>query len=381
MNLELGLRVLGSIMEWDDDRAHEEFRRLRLMASLKYDGYRDFEAGVRFIESLASWLQQFLPKERSTAYDFVINRLVYIGPSEMEKLVAQLYTNYVRPELIASVAQKLDIPRHSVLTNAAAQAEIDKLRRQTLFLGLSDGARVDYIRHHNVGLISNEQVVGTTQLDTAKWSDLLDELQRDLTDGEARFRAAYLIDDFAATGTSFFRVDQETGAIKGKLVKFAASVRRAEHALARKIFDDDYRLFIHHYVGTAKAKSELNDRLRGASDLLAADGLTTLPETTYGMTLPETLPLDAANPADEAFLALANKYYDDSIHTRHTRVGGTADMRLGYGGCALPLVLDHNTPNNSLPLLWAETSGRPAEGEQSAAPAMRPLFRRRQRHA
>lgn len=381
MNLELGLRVLGSVMEWDDDRARDEFRRLRLMASLKYDGYRDFEAGVRFIESLASWLQQFRPGERAVAYDFVIARLVYIGPSEMEKLVAQLYTNFVRPELMASVALQLDIPRYSVLMNAAAHAEIDKLRRRTLFLGLSDGARVDYIRHHNVGLISNEQVVGTTQLDTEKWRDLLKELQRDTDDGESRFRAAYLIDDFAATGTSFFRVDRETGEIKGKLVKFASSVRSAEQALERKIFDDDYRLFIHHYVGTSKAKLELDQRLQESADLLAAKGLARVPETSYGMTLPESLPLDDSNPADEAFLKLVDEYYDDSIHTRHTRVGGTADMKLGYGGCALPLVLDHNTPNNSLPLLWAETTGRPAEGEQAAVPAMRPLFRRRQRHA
>ena len=44
-------------------------------------------------------------------------------------------------------------------------------------------------------------------------------------------------------------------------------------------------------------------------------------------------------------------------------------------GCALPVVLEHNTPNNSIPLLWAETAG--ADG----AHAMEPLFFRRDRHA
>jgi hypothetical protein len=32
-------------------------------------------------------------------------------------------------------------------------------------------------------------------------------------------------------------------------------------------------------------------------------------------------------------------------------VGGT-DGRLGFAGCALPLVLSHNTPNNAVYLLW-----------------------------
>ena len=42
------------------------------MARLKYDGYRDFRAGMRFIEGLVTWLRQFkLPQERETACEFV----------------------------------------------------------------------------------------------------------------------------------------------------------------------------------------------------------------------------------------------------------------------------------------------------------------------
>ncbi|WP_137123436.1 phosphoribosyltransferase-like protein [Segeticoccus rhizosphaerae] len=379
MNPDLGLRVLGSVMAWDDDKAHVEFQRLRLMAALKYDGYRDFEAGVRFIESLASWLQQFGLGQREVAYEFVMNRLVYIGPSEMEKLVSQFYSNVVHPEILSAVADEMGVPRYALLSNEEARQRIARLRRRTLFLGLSDGARVDYIRHQNVGLISNEQVVGSTQLDSAKWADLLDELQKWLDDGEATFRAVYLIDDFAATGTSFFRLD-ETGKAKGKLYKFAASVRNAQTTLSRRVFGDDYEVFIHHYVGTAKACKELAQRLRGAQQVLTEAGLPPKVRTTYGLLLPDWLPLNADNPEDRAFLDLADQYYDHSIHTKHTEVGGTQDMKLGYGGCALPVILDHNTPNNSMPLLWAETVGAPEDGENPPVPAMRPLFRRRQRH-
>lgn len=54
VNEQLGLRTLAGIMSWDDDRAHDEFQWLKLMARLKYDGYGDFRAGMRFIESLAT---------------------------------------------------------------------------------------------------------------------------------------------------------------------------------------------------------------------------------------------------------------------------------------------------------------------------------------
>ena len=76
MNQELGLRVIGQIMNWTDDRARQEFDWLKLMARLKYDGYREFQAGMRFIESLATWLQQFKQNERETAYAFVRRTLV-----------------------------------------------------------------------------------------------------------------------------------------------------------------------------------------------------------------------------------------------------------------------------------------------------------------
>ena len=57
-----------------------------------------------------------------------------------------------------------------------------------------------------------------------------------------------------------------------------------------------------------------------------------------------------------AFLELTDRYYDSSIENKHTRVAGT-DAKLGFGQCALPLILEHNTPNNSIALIWADTPG------------------------
>jgi hypothetical protein len=96
--------------------------------------------------------------------------------------------------------------------------------------------------------------------------------------------------------------------------------------------------------------------------------------------LPVDLPIDrSGGERYEDFIALTNTYYDPKIETKHTGVGGVTHLGLGYGGCALPLVLDHNTPNNAIALLWAETDGGDRNGLQ--VPPMRPLFRRRQRHA
>ena len=96
------------------------------------------------------------------------------------------------------------------------------------------------------------------------------------------------------------------------------------------------------------------------------------------MALPANLPIDSDPKSYADFLKLTQTYYDPIIRTKHTDIGGVSHLGLGYGGCALPLVLEHNTPNNSIALLWAETDGSGRDG--NCTPAMRPLFRRRQRH-
>ena len=153
-----------------------EFLWLRLMARLKYDGYRDFQAGMRFIESLATWLQQFKPEERETAYAFVRHTLVYIGPSEIHRLVEQFYPRTVWTRLITTIAEERGLPEYRVLADPDARVATDRLRRQTLFMGLSDGARIDIVRHSNSGLLSNEQLVVATQVDKDKWQDLLKKI-------------------------------------------------------------------------------------------------------------------------------------------------------------------------------------------------------------
>lgn len=374
MNQELGLRVLADIMEWSDERAREEYQWLRMMARLKYDGYRDFQAGMRFIESLATWLQQFALDEREIAYAFVRHKLVYISPAELQKLVELFYPKTIWDRLVAMVAAKRGIPTFKVLANAEGQADVERLRRQTLIMGLSDGARIDGIRHGNVGRLSNEQLVLATQLDTEKWQDLLENLREDTKDPECRFRLVYLVDDFTATGTSFFAYKEEAAKWSGKLSRFKKSIKLAREGLGEDPFADDWELCVHHYVGSAEVVGAIRDRIDQAASFLKNDSWAREVHISFGNVLPESLPVATDRVDDEDFIRLTRDYYDPAIETKHTRKGGVDHLGLGYGACGLPLVLNHNTPNNAVALLWAETAGT------DSVPAMRPLFRRRQRH-
>lgn len=373
----LALRVLSRIMDWDDEEANTEFAWLRMMARLKFDGYRDFQAGMRFIESLATWLQQFSQSDRRVAYNFLRHKLIYISPLEKRRLAEQFYSQVVFDRITRIVANKLSIPRYLVLSNSAARSAVKKLQRETLVMGLSDGARLDIVRHANVGRLSNEQVVPTTQIDAGKWQDLLSELRAESNDPKALFSLVCLVDDFTASGTSFLRFNSAKQKWTGKIVRFEESLRNAvEQNQGLPVLSEDWHLSIHHYISSAKADATINDSLAKAASAFKGVNWASKTTITYGHLFSEQV---CINPkTDPEIVQLTQDYYNDSIQTKHTDKGGVKHLGLGYAGCALPVVLEHNTPNNSLALLWAETQDTNKSG--TVAHAMQPLFRRRQRH-
>lgn len=366
MNQDFILGRLSEIMGWDTDLARQEFNWLRLMSRMKYDGYHDFLAGARFIESLADWLQQFESSERQAAYGLVRNWLVYVSAAEMNHLVELFYPETVLWQIQKTVADRLKIPNYLVWATEESRALYRRLLRQTLFVELSDGARIDLFRRANAGHINNEQIMTAPRMNEQKWEEVLADLRRDLNDAEAQFAFVFLVDDFIASGTTLVR--EESGAWKGKLAKFWCDVQ----AVLATHFEPNWRLGVHHYLATHRATAAVDERHRQALAQLGAGNWFDNVTFTFGAILAEDLPLDADRHA--AFLPLTNKYYDRSIETRHTELGGTG-AQLGFGACALPLILEHNTPNNSVALLWADTDG------DAGQHAMRPLFRRRQRHA
>ncbi len=366
MKQDFILGKLAEIMQWDTEQARTEFAWLRLMAQMKYDGYQDFLAGARFVESLADWLQQFSAiEERVTAYDFVRETLVYFSTAEMNHLVELFYPEDVVWRLQQTVARREDIPTWQVWARASSRKMFERLRRQSLFIELSDGARIDVFRRANV-VISNEQAVTAPRFNKEKWDELLDDLRKDLGDSKACFAFIFLMDDFVGSGTTLLRKKPD-GKWAGKLFRFWEDVE----AIAASHFEPDWTLCVHHYLATARARKAVQER---NAEIFKERGETRWfknVQFSFGSTLPEDFPITPESHG--SFLALAEKYYDKDIESRHTRVA-SLDVKLGFGQCALPLILEHNSPNNSVALLWADTQGK--EGRH----AMRPLFRRRQRH-
>lgn len=240
-----------------------------------------------------------------------------------------------------------------------------------MFVGLSDGSRIDILRRANSRRLSTEQVVPMLNIDIGKWEDLSEKLTKECPN--AKFERVVLIDDFTASGTTFIR--EKDGVWKGKLHTFNKMVRDAQKQLGDAFpIAQRFHLHVHHYVSSFQARTALQERIDDARARWSEawfDEVT----ITEGLLLPETLKLTPEQDAE--MLDLCDRYYDNALYMRlkkHCDEAGQSDMRLGYANCALPIVLDHNTPNNSIPLLWAETIG--GDGIHP----MRPLFHRRDRH-
>lgn len=379
----LALNLVADVMKWDNEVATEEYAWLRLMSAMKYDGYSDFRAGVRFLESLVSWLRHFAEADRPAAYAFIKKRLVYISTLEMQRVIETFIPEIVTPYLRRCVGEDLGIKPYEVWKTAEGAAAFKTRLRRCLFVGLSDGSRIDVLRRANAGRLSQEQVIPMMNVDDDKWKSLASDLKDELG-AEARFDDVYLIDDFTASGTTFIRFPD--GKPKGKLYKFEKIVQDAKKRLESDFpLAEGYTIHIHHYVSTAQAHDALNERLAEANDKLKSKSFGNS-LITEGMQLPNDLRIATIDKAtriatpthdgDGPIVDLCGRYYDHDLFKRlekHCREAGQEDMKYGYADCALPLILEHNTPNNAIPLLWAETEGK--HGQQ-----MHPLYFRRDRH-
>jgi hypothetical protein len=359
VQIDLALDVLSDIMGWDFERCRTEYAWLRLMAKFKYDEYRDFVAGMRFFESLADWLQQFPISEREDAYQFLKKHLLFFSATEMQHLVELFYPDVVRARILAQVAEHANIPPYMVWSRTESVTLYRQFLRKSLFFGLSDGARIDTFRRTTAGIVSNEQVMLATEISEAKWTQVLRKLREESEDKDARFRTIFLIDDFNATGTT----------LNGKLDRFWENLK--QYGIQKSHMEPDWLLHVHHYTCTSDAATKAETTNAAIAASRPDDWFRNV---RFSHSLKLSTHLKVTQSTAGGFWHAIQTYYDPSIETDHTRKGGFKDVKLGFGYCALPLILEHNTPNNSIPLLWAETEG------ENGAHAMRPLFRRRQRH-
>ena len=363
----LAERLLAQVMGWAPEDVARERPDLQALATYKYDEYQQFSPGMRFVESLAVWLSQFKTvNERRIAYEFIKTNLIFCSSAEMNHLVSITYPDHIRPLLLRRAAQDAVIDNHFV-SKIAAHTAFKLRQRQCLFLGLSDGARIDVFRRSNSPDLTHEQILQTYEVSQTRVDELLDRLSADvstLLGGEApeemrRFRTIVLLDDFSGSGLTYLRPG-DAGSFGGKIGGFYRSLMVAEGPARRLVDIRRVEIIVVLYMATDQAQSHLKTLSKEVWDPLGVEHSVKVIH-----------PLNSSiclHPNDGNVMgALVETYYDAVIEDHHTKIGGT-DLKYGFARCGLPLVLSHNTPNNSLSLLWADSK------------KMRALFPRVSRH-
>ena len=351
MKDELAEKLLVTVLDWDGIRSKEELPCLQNLARYKYDEYQQFAPGMRFVESLTRWLFQFEREHRETAYQFVREKLIFCSSLEIEHLVGMANRDRIRPHLVQSAAEECGCdPRHIARIVNSTQFRIRL--RQCLFLGLSDGARIDMFRRANNFDLSHEQILQTHELSDDRIDMLLDNLKEDLhqlsgddVPPDPVFRTVVLLDDFSASGLSYYMPNGD-GSIGGKIARFHKVISNPTEALSRLFHLKETEVFIVLYVASEQARQHLQNYSRRIWEESVAHVHVEVVQL-----LPNSIRMTSNNCGH--LHDLIREYYDESIHDEHLKRGGTADARYGFAACGLPLVMHHNTPNNSIALLWS----------------------------
>ena len=348
-------QLLSRIMKWEDNKIVEELPKIQFMAEMKYDHYDQFMPGTRFLGSLSKWLSNFDEEERNVMYDFVKNKLIFISSSQMTYLITLLYKKCVSSALALKTAQKMEIPPYRI-NEIKKSVDYKREKRLSLFIGLSDGAHMDVVRR--VGGLSNEQVLTNYYPDNDKLVDmkkelLSDSLLKELDESAKKFNSLYLIDDFTASGTSFIRKDIDQ--YKGKLTKIIDKFFNSKvNEKSRELLLPNVDIHIIFCLATQCAISHIENLL---SEFIKSRGLEE--RISFDVRCVQIIPNRVAdeikNDTTLVDIIKKEKYINKkNVGTKSYKVGHGEQEYFGYGDGALPLVLSHNTPNNSILVVWQD---------------------------
>jgi hypothetical protein len=368
LKTSLANQLLGKLVELDEATEAELVPKLTTMAELKWDTYEGFRAGQRFMESLARWLQGFDQTTRTRWLEFLLTRLVFISAAEIDHLIAVAYPDVIRPAVLERVAAASGIPRHRK-AQLVSTPEFKVEQRRILVFALSDGARLDVLRRNSA--LSHEQFIPQLAVPATRRSELSKKLVKALSlhGGDPHcltFNHVLLVDDFYGSGTSLIEVVKDkdgTVTSSGKLGKFLqdAAALTGANADGPAVLDEDYSATILLYMASARAK-------RHIENALADDGLS----DRWKLEVIQVFD-DSCEITDADLLADCDTFWDPVLEDEHKKCAAR-----GYKDCALPIVLHHNAPNNSVSPLWADSTGRRREGYTSKE--RRALFPRYERH-
>jgi hypothetical protein len=171
---------------------------------------------------------------------------------------------------------------------------------------------------------------------------MLKELEEAIGE-KCKFHTTFLIDDFTASGKSYFRPDEG----KGKIWKFLDKVFGDDKDWKNLVDKNNLDIHIVFYLATITAI----ETIQGSIDEWKVSKGIKNNIVVYAIQIIDNTIKDKVEE-NKAFMELAKKYFDDKIINKHYRKGKHDNPHLGFNECGLPLILNHNTPNNSLPILW-----------------------------
>lgn len=338
MRTLLADKLLAKIMEWTPEEIDRERPLLQAMANLKWNEYQQFSPGTRFLESLIKWLQQFNTLEdRKIGYRLVREHLIFISSEQMAHLVDILFSEKVNPILIKKTASEMQVSSHLVKKILNDKLYAQNLRK-SLFIGLSDGSRIDQFRR--VAFLNNEQVIATYSVSLDKVVDMLEKLQQEIPD--SKFKSVFLLDDFTASGMSYCRPDGG-----GKLGKIFSSLFKEDQIFYPSVDHTSLEVHILFYIATTEALENIK---QGIEAWKKAQNLN------FTCTVDCLLEIDNAAKQkiidDPTLMNFMKQYFDDTVVDEHYEKGKHDLPYLGFNECCLPIVLNHNSPNNSVAILW-----------------------------
>jgi hypothetical protein len=350
----LAERLLVKIMEWTPPEIDSERPLLQALATFKLNDYQQFSPGIRFIESLVKWLQQFETlEERRSAYKLVTDHLIFISGEQMGHLVNILYSEKVNPILIRKTARESEKNQYLV-KEIANSKEYGANLTMSLFIGLSDGSKIDQFRR--IAGLNNEQVYPTYLINSRKATDMYEKLQRKIPGG--KFKTVFLIDDFTASGKSYCRPDDDGKRGDGKLLVFFNELFKAsasDKGELNSIIDfSNLEIHVLFYIATEDALFNIKT---GIEEWQEASG-NQFNFTVDCLQVIDEMPKQKIIGSQD-IMSVLEKYFDASIIDEHYKKGKHEKPYLGFNECCLPLVLNHNSPNNSLPILWLPEDKKP----------------------
>lgn len=348
MRSTLAETLLTKIMGWTLDETDLERPLLQAMADLKWNEYQQFAPGTRFLESLVKWLQQFQDlADKKIAYRLVREHLIFISSEQMARLVDIIFSEKINPILIRKTALEKNLAPYLV-TKILNDEAYSKNLRMSLFIGLSDGSRTDQFRRS--AYLNNEQVIPTYHINDEKATDMLTNLQKEWPD--SKFKTLFLLDDFTASGKSYCRPEG-----KGKLGKVFKMIfeEKDEVDNAYKAIIDRQNMDIHilFYIATSEALENIKE---GIDEWKKANGVEFKCTVDCLLLVDNTIKNRITEDAE--IMEFLSRYFDEKDETvmdKHYTKGKHDFPYLGFNECSLPLVLNHNTPNNSIALFWLPT--------------------------